>query len=89
MGCLLSSIVGLGSRAAIAYMYMETTYLQRAFDSQLWPLLGFIFMPLTTLAYTWTVLEGRSMEGPYAIVVGVAVLMDIGVIGFGTRRRKS
>ena len=89
MGCLLSAIVGLGSRATIAYLYMETNYLERAFDSALWPLLGFILAPLTTLAYTWTVLEGRSMEGPYAIVVGVAVLMDIGVIGFGSRRRKS
>ena len=89
MGCLLSAIVGLGSRATIAYLYMETNYLERAFDSYMWPLLGFIFAPLTTLAYTWTVLEGRSMEGPYAIVVGVAVLMDIGVIGFGSRRRKS
>ncbi len=88
MGCLLSAIAGLGSRAAIAYLYLETDYLTRAFDSQLWPLIGFIFMPLTTLAYTWSVLEGRSLEGPWAIVVGVAVLMDIGVIGFGTRRRK-
>lgn len=88
MGCLLSAFVGLASRATIAYLYLETTYVNRAFDSDLWLLLGFIFMPLTTLAYTWTVIEGRSLEGPYAIVVGVAVLMDIGVIGFGTRRRK-
>ena len=89
MGCLLSAIVGLGSRAVIAYLYLETTYLHRAFASVWWPLLGFIFMPLTTLAYTYAVLQGRSVEGPYAIVVGVAVLMDIGVIGFGSRRRKS
>lgn len=89
MGCLLSVIVSLGSRAAIAYMYLETNYLERAFDSVWWPLLGFMFMPLTTLAYTYSVLDGRSVEGPYAIVVAVAVLMDIGIIGFGSRRRKT
>lgn len=89
MGCLLSIIVGLGSRAAIAYMYLETNYLERAFDSAMWPLIGFIFMPLTTLAYTWAVLEGPGVDGPYAILVGVAVLMDLGVIGFGARRRRT
>jgi hypothetical protein len=88
VGCLLSVIVGLGSRATIAYLYLETDYLTRAFDSALWPLIGFIFMPLTTLAYAWAVLEGTGLEGPYAILVAVGVLMDLGVLGFGTRRRR-
>jgi hypothetical protein len=57
----------------------------------LWPLLGFFFMPLTTLAYAWAINSGGSVQGLYLVVVVLAVLMDLGLLGSGeaSRRRRA
>ena len=59
-------------------------YLQRAYDTVLWPLAGFIFLPLTTLAYAWAfTFEGGAGSGAGVIVIVIAVLFDIGSWGGG------
>ena len=61
-------------------------WLQESYQTFLWPLLGFIFMPLTTLAYAvaWHMGDG-AIEGPGIVVLVVAVLIDLGLLGGGTR----
>ena len=50
MPCLFLIILLLFPRVVLAVMYLTSTYLQRAFHGEmLLPLLGFIFLPLTTL----------------------------------------
>jgi hypothetical protein len=61
----------------------------------LWPALGFLFMPYTTLAYMWAVLNNNKMvNGLWLVVVVIAVLADLGFIGGGrhyywVRRRQN
>jgi hypothetical protein len=40
----------------------------------LWPLLGFLFMPLTTLSYAFAINSSGSIDGLYLVLVVVTVL---------------
>ncbi len=88
MGCVLSLIAALAPRAVLAYLYLTSDYIGRAFDSFVWPVLGFFFMPCTALAYAWAINEGGAIEGPYLVVLVIAVLLDVGVLGIGSRKRR-
>jgi hypothetical protein len=70
-------------RAVIVLLVLFTNYIERAFDSFLWPLLGFIFLPTTTLAWAWAHNTRGSVGGIHAVIVVLALLLDLGVIGGG------
>lgn len=65
-------------------------WLQESFQTVLFPVLGFLFLPLTTLAYAWAWHSGDgSIQGVGIVVIVIAVLVDIGMVGggsAGTRR---
>jgi hypothetical protein len=84
VGCLAL----LAPRFAIVLVVLLSDYIGRAYDSMLWPLLGFLFMPLTTLAYAWAINSRGSLEGLQLVIVIIAVLMDLGVIGGSAANRK-
>jgi hypothetical protein len=72
-------------RVVIAFLWLFTGYLERAFDSFLWPLLGFFFLPTTTLAWAWAIntRPTHQLGGVHAVIVVLAVLVDLGIIGGG------
>jgi hypothetical protein len=84
MPCFIGCLALATPRLALFLVYLfNSPYIHRAFDSFLWPVLGFIFMPLTALAYAWAINSHGSVEGfPLVVVVG-AVLMDLGFLGGG------
>lgn len=43
----------------------------------LWPLLGFFFLPFTTLAYAWAINANGSLSGIYLVVFVIALFMDL------------
>ena len=55
MCCTLLVAAGLGPRLAVILVWIFGDRVDFAFDSWIWPLLGVIFLPWTTLAYliTW------------------------------------
>lgn len=86
VGCLAL----LTPRFAIVLVVLFSDYIGRAYDSMIWPLLGFFFLPLTTLAYAWAINSRGSVEGIQLVVVVVAVLIDLGMTGgSASKRRKS
>ena len=89
MHCLLGCLAFLAPRAMLVALYFQG-YLARAYESVLWPVLGFVFMPLTTIAYAWGKNENEhgSIEGIHFVVVILAVLADLGVIGSARPRRE-
>ncbi len=89
MPCLLLIVVLGFPRVVLALMFFFSTYLERAYHGILLPVLGFIFLPLTTLAYAWMVNNGRPLEGINLLILIVAVLIDAGSIGGGASRRRS
>ena len=77
-------------RLVLMVMFLTSNYLGRAYDSTVWPLLGFFFMPMTTIAYAWAVNSNGTVTGVYLAVVVIAALMDLGSTGHGAsegRRR--
>jgi len=85
-----SVILFLGPRFAIVVMALFSSYLGRAFGGAiLLPLVGWLFLPWTTLAYAWAINSRGEVTGFQAIVVVVAVLVDLGVVGGGAARRRS
>ncbi|MFY9691772.1 MAG: hypothetical protein WA369_13005 [Candidatus Acidiferrales bacterium] len=88
MGCLLLILFLAFPRIALLLLYFFTNYLQRAYHQLLVPLLGFIFLPLTTLAYAWMVNTGRPTVGVNLIILLVAVVIDLGGLGGGAFSRR-
>lgn len=87
MVCLLAIIALAFPRIALLILFFFTRYVDRAFHGgRLVPLLGFIFLPITTLVYTWLVNAGYPMDGIYLVALIVAVIIDVGSWG-GLRRR--
>ena len=63
MPCLLVLLILIFPRVVLVWMYLTSTYLQRAYHGLLIPLLGFIFLPLTTIVYAWLVNSHSAARG--------------------------
>jgi hypothetical protein len=86
VGCLLVLIGLFSPRLAIFLLAIFSDDLSRAFDSWLVPLLGFFLLPWTTLVYTLLWTTSHHVNGVEWVLVGAAVLLDLGVIGGGQGR---
>lgn len=88
MPCLLLLLVLAAPRVVLVLMFLLSNYLQRAYHGLLLPILGFIFLPLTTLAYAWMVNNGMPLEGINLLILIVAVIIDLGGLGGGEWHRR-
>jgi hypothetical protein len=88
MPCLVGCLALSAPRVALVLVVVFSDYIGRAFDSNLWPLLGFLFMPTTTLAYAWAINSRGTVEGLQLVIVVIAVLIDLGLIGGSASRRR-
>ena len=68
-------------------MFLTSTYLERAYHGLIVPVLGFIFLPLTTIVYAWLVNTHSPIEGINLAYVVLAVVIDVGGLGGGAHRR--
>jgi hypothetical protein len=72
-------------------LWLFSDYLSQAYGTWVWPLLGFFFLPTTTLAYA--VAENRydGLRGIGVVLVVLGALVDVGALGGGRglfRRRR-
>jgi hypothetical protein len=88
MACCLGCIALAMPRLTIVLVVAFSDYIGRAYETFLWPFVGFLFMPLTTLAYAWAIHSRGSVAGLQLVVVVVAVLIDLGVVGGSARARR-
>jgi hypothetical protein len=88
MCCVLGLLAFLGPRLVIFLLWLFTNYLSRAFDGFLLPLLGFLFLPWTTIAWAIAQNEFSGANGIGLLVIVIGVLLDIGVLGGGARGRR-
>jgi phosphoglycerol transferase MdoB-like AlkP superfamily enzyme len=89
MPCLILILFVAFPRIALILIFFFSNYLQHAYHNLLVPLIGFIFLPLTTLAYAWMVNSGQPVTGINLIILIVAVIIDIGGIGGGEYHRRN
>ncbi|MDX2132341.1 MAG: hypothetical protein SFY69_09840 [Planctomycetota bacterium] len=88
MGCLLAAVAFFLPRFVIILLVITGDYIGRAYETWFWPLLGFLFMPYTTLAYAASVNEGGGVHGWWWAVMAVAVMLDLSSNGGGERARR-
>ncbi len=88
MPCLLTILVLAFPRVVLVLMFLSTNYLGRAYHGLLVPLLGFFFLPVTTIVYAWLVNTHRPVEGINLIILIVAVVIDAGSWGRGEYHRR-
>jgi hypothetical protein len=74
--CFFVLLAALGPRFALVMIWIFGDRVDLAFDSWIWPLLGLIFLPWTTLAYVlvWSV---GGVDGAEWIVVVLGFLADV------------
>jgi hypothetical protein len=90
MPCFLGCLAIFFPRVVLVLIWLLSNYLQHAYQTLLWPLLGFIFMPVTTLAYAFAINANGQLNGIYLVIFVVAVLIDLGLMGgsaHSSRRR--
>jgi hypothetical protein len=85
MPCLLTLIILAFPRVALVLLWLFSNYLDRAYHGLLIPLLGFIFLPITTIAYAWMMNSHLPLQGVNLVILIVAVLLDVGSHGGGAR----
>jgi hypothetical protein len=87
--CLFTVLLFLGPRAGIiVWWLLDPAAWSRAFDTALWPILGFIFIPWTTLMFVLVAPGG--VEGFDWVWLGIALAGDLAMYGggvFGNRDR--
>jgi hypothetical protein len=88
VGCLLAILALITPRFVMVIMWLFTDYLARAYDSFIWPLLGFFFLPATTITYAIAVNELDGVRGWGLVLLILGILVDVGVLGGGARSRR-
>jgi hypothetical protein len=79
MGCLLPCLAVLMPRVLMFFIWLLTDWFGRAYETILWPLVGFLFMPYTTLAYMGAMLNNNHhLDGGWLVLVIIAVFFDLG-----------
>ena len=90
MCCFFTSLVLLGPRLAILVWWLiRPAYFMSAFSSWIWAILGWVFLPWTTLMFV-IVAPGGGVTGFDWLWLGIALMADIGSYaggGYGTRDR--
>jgi hypothetical protein len=79
LGCLFVLMAGFFPRIAfLVFWIARPAVVNAAFDTVIWPLLGLIFLPFTTLMYTLLWTPGIGVTGFDWVWIGIAVALDIG-----------
>ena len=85
--CLFGLLAAGAPRVALVLMWLFTPWVNRAFGpSILLPLLGLIFLPLTTVMYI--LVSPAGIWGFEWLLLFVAVVIDLGAYGSGAYGRR-
>jgi len=90
--CLVVLLGALLPRVTLALLYLMTEWTRAVFEPWWLGLLGFIFLPYTTLAYVLIhhysgTVSVQNM--PHLVIMIVAILIDIGAWGGGHKHYRS
>ena len=89
MPCLIPIFAVFFPRLVMIIIALFTNWFGAAFDTKLWPILGFLCMPYTTLAYMAAMLNNNhSVNGGWLALLVIAAIVDLGGQGGSARRRR-
>lgn len=85
---LLLILLGLFAPRVILLLAMCAGVFDGVWRTLLWPVLGFVFLPYTTLAWGLAHAYGPGIEGIWLVLLIFAVLLDFGSTGSASQARK-
>ena len=89
MGCLIVLVAVFAPRVTLFFIFLLTDWIGRAYETVLWPLLCFLFMPYTSLAYMAAMLgNDHQLSGGWIVLVVVAVVADLTTHGGSATSRR-
>lgn len=87
MPCLLAILIAAFPRVAIVLLYLFTNFFTHVYTSLIIPIIGFIFLPLTLIAYTYILNAHMRMNVTTLVILFITVILDLGLVGGMARRR--
>ncbi len=88
MGCLLALLAAISPRFVIFLLWVFSDRLTIAFRSGWEGVLGFLFLPYTTLFYALVYAPGKGVDSFGWVIVALGVLFDLSSLTFGSRARR-
>ena len=88
MPCLLTVLALFAPRLVMALLFFFTDWFRGIFDSLLWLILGFIFLPTTLLWYT-AVQHWFGGQWTLWPIVGIVIALSIDISPAGSYRANS
>jgi hypothetical protein len=88
MPCFLALLAIVFPRVAIVLLWLFTNFFTGVYHSLIIPLLGFIFLPLTLIVYTYMRNTHAALGTTQLIILFIAVVVDLGMVGGGTYSRR-
>jgi hypothetical protein len=90
MPCLLALLSIAFPRVAIVLLWLFSNFFTGVYQNVIIPVLGFLFLPLTLIVYTYLAkTSGGHLTTTQFVFIFIAVIVDLGLIGGGTFRRRS
>lgn len=86
MPCLLALLALITPRLVIILLYLFTHWFKGVFNSALWPILGFIFLPASTL---WFSAVHNWWGGQWGLlqIIGMVIALSIDTSGPAASKR--
>ena len=90
-GCLVFLASAISPRFGIFLLWLFSDRMTQAFESGWLAILGFLFLPWTTLAWAvaYQPLGDLGVSGFGWFIVGLAVLVDLSTLAGGSKARSS
>ena len=88
MGCCLIALALMAMPRGIVFVMWLNRYIDRAYESMLWPLLGFFFMPWTTTAYAVCMNQWGGVRNGGVVLIVIAVFADLSSHGSTEHARR-
>jgi hypothetical protein len=82
MPCLLALLAVFFPRIAVVLLWLFTSFFNNVYQGVVIPILGFLFLPLTLIVYTYLL---KTHTGPMTtqgmVFLFIAVILDLGLVG--------
>ncbi len=89
MPCLLAILAVAFPRIAIVLLWLFTTFFNGVYQSLILSILGFLFLPLTLIVYTYLQKgHGGPLTTQGLVFLFIALILDLGLIGGGSLGRR-
>ena len=86
MPCLVVLLAVAFPRVAIVLLWLFSNFFSGVYHGILIPVLGFIFLPLTLIVYTFMLNSHTVLGLTQFLILFIAVIFDLGLVSGGAYR---